>query len=123
MDNFGTKLLGLKITKKVIGQLFSKASFLIPQKKLIETACWIVFIHPKPTYPVHLVILPKRPIADWLTIPSDDPELFKDFVELTQGMIREFCLEETGYRLIMNGGKYQTFPHLHFHLVAGDLFK
>ena len=29
-----------------------------------------------------------------------------------------FILAESGYRLIVNGGKYQDFPYLHFHLVS-----
>jgi hypothetical protein len=27
-------------------------------------------------------------------------------------------LAEGGYRLIVNGGKYQDFPYLHFHLIS-----
>jgi histidine triad (HIT) family protein len=118
MDNFIQKL-----KKRFIGVVFFKASFLIPQKKLRETDNWVVYVHPRPSYPVHLVILPKQPISDWLAIPVHQGELFSELIILTQGMIREFCLEETGYRLITNGGKYQTFPHLHFHLVAGEAGK
>jgi diadenosine tetraphosphate (Ap4A) HIT family hydrolase len=28
-------------------------------------------------------------------------------------------LKEAGYRLIVNGGKYQDVAQLHFHLVSG----
>jgi len=30
--------------------------------------------------------------------------------------VDEFHLQ--AYRLIVNGGKYQDFPHLHFHLIS-----
>jgi diadenosine tetraphosphate (Ap4A) HIT family hydrolase len=30
--------------------------------------------------------------------------------------VEEFHLQ--AYRLIVNGGEYQDFPHLHFHLVS-----
>jgi diadenosine tetraphosphate (Ap4A) HIT family hydrolase len=29
-------------------------------------------------------------------------------------------LEQTGYRLIANGGAFQDVPHLHFHLIAEE---
>ncbi|MBA4375557.1 MAG: histidine triad nucleotide-binding protein [Anaerolinea sp.] len=80
----------------------------------------MAFAHPNPSYPIHILIIPKRRIANWLALPVDDPTLYSEYIVMTQGMIRDFCLEETGYRLITNGGKYQIFPHLHIHLVAGD---
>jgi diadenosine tetraphosphate (Ap4A) HIT family hydrolase len=33
-----------------------------------------------------------------------------------QSLVDEFQL--TAYRLIVNGGEYQDFPQLHFHLIA-----
>jgi diadenosine tetraphosphate (Ap4A) HIT family hydrolase len=44
----------------------------------------------------------------------------REFMDLTQSIIWEYNLIETGYRLILNGGSYRTFPHLHIHLVVGD---
>jgi diadenosine tetraphosphate (Ap4A) HIT family hydrolase len=41
-------------------------------------------------------------------------------MDISQVLIREFNLEQQGYRLIINGGKYQTFPHLHVHLISGS---
>jgi len=29
-----------------------------------------------------------------------------------------FCHPTPAYRLIVNGGEYQDFPYLHFHLVS-----
>lgn len=87
---------------------------------LRETDSWIAFCHPTPAYPVHIVILPKKPWKDWLAVTTEDPKAFTEFVSLTQTMIRDFELTPAGYRLIMNGGSNQTFPHLHFHLVAGE---
>jgi len=29
-------------------------------------------------------------------------------------------MEDQGCRLIVNGGKYQDFPVLHFHLISGE---
>jgi histidine triad (HIT) family protein len=110
------------IVKKVLAWMFSHAPQMIPIKKLRETPGWLAFCHPAPSYPVHIVIIPKKPWKDWLELDANDPVAIKEFVELTQMMIRDFELTPAGYRLIMNGGANQTFPHLHFHLVAGDPF-
>jgi hypothetical protein len=32
--------------------------------------------------------------------------------------VKEYNLEQCGYRLILNGGINQDFPILHFHLIA-----
>lgn len=39
-----------------------------------------------------------------------------DLVAAAQSLVEEYHL--TAYRLIVNGGEYQAFLHLHFHLVA-----
>jgi histidine triad (HIT) family protein len=109
-----------RFVKKVLAWMFSHASRMIPTKPLRETTNWMAFCHLSPAYPVHIVIVPKKPWKDWLDLEANDPEVMSEYVTLTQTMIREFELTQAGYRLIMNGGANQTFPHLHFHLVAGD---
>jgi diadenosine tetraphosphate (Ap4A) HIT family hydrolase len=37
-------------------------------------------------------------------------------VVATQSLVAEHQL--AGYRMIVNGGEYQEFPHLHFHLIS-----
>jgi diadenosine tetraphosphate (Ap4A) HIT family hydrolase len=48
----------------------------------------------------------------------EDQALLVDLVQMVNSLVEEFGLEETGYRLIVNGGKYQEVPQLHWHLVA-----
>ena len=116
------RFLQTKLARSLAGFLFSKANRFLPIKRLRENGNWLAFNHPRPSYPIHILIVPKRKIADWMSLPIEDAVLYADFVEISQGMIRDFCLEEAGYRLIVNGGPNQTFPHLHVHLVAGDVF-
>ena len=105
---------------KIIGFIFSQASFFVPGKRLCETRNWMAIRHPKPAYPVHILIIPKQAIADWLAFPVSEPELFSEFVDLSQRLIREEGLEKKAYRFIVNGGAYQSIPRLHVHLVSGD---
>ena len=97
---------------------FTKMSFAIPVKRLRETETLMAFHHPQPDYPVHILLVAKRPYADLLDVPSGDAGFLHDLLETSQDLVREFELEETGYRLITNGGAFQDIPHLHFHLIA-----
>lgn len=95
-------------------------SFAIPVKRLRETPSWMVFHHPQPAYPLHILIVPKRAYASLLAVPADDPTFWKEFMEIVQSLVLELGLDKTGYRLIANGGAYQTFPQAHFHLVSSE---
>lgn len=123
--NHGISKLFRKVANCKIGQnLFSwvlvHTPRLIPFVPLRESNCWVVYVHPSPAYPVHLVILPKQAVKNWMELTVEDGKLFGEFIQLTQSMIRDFELEPAGYRLILNGGPNQNFPHLHFHLIAGE---
>jgi len=119
MTGLKQKVLYSKPVSGLISFLFAHADKLVPVNRLRETANWLVFTHPNPTYQVHILIVPKRQITNWMQLPVDDPTLYVEFVALTQRMIKDFCLEDAGYRIIVNGGINQDFPHLPIHLMAG----
>ena len=104
--------------KFIIRILFTKMSFLIPAKRLRETDTLIAFHHPKPSYPVHILLMPKLDLPNFQAIDANDPAFMADLVKATQSLVEEFGLADKGYRLIVNGGEYQDFPHLHFHLIS-----
>ena len=95
-------------------------SFLIPVKRLRETDTLMAFHHPQPSYPLHILLVPKQPIASLLELQAQDSRFLSDLIETVQSLVREYGLGDTGYRLITNGGIYQELPHLHFHLVSGE---
>lgn len=105
---------------RLIGFVFSHAGFLMPGERLGETENWMAVRHPRPVYPVHILFIPRKAIQNWLSLPSDEPEMYTEFIRLSQRIIREEGLDEKGYRLIINGGVYQSIPQLHVHLVSGD---
>ena len=95
-------------------------AFALPVDRLRETSTLLAFYHPQPSYPVHVLLVPKRPIATLGELnPALDADFLADLYATAQSLVEEFQLTERGYRLIVNGGKYQDFPYLHFHLISG----
>ena len=94
-------------------------SFAIPVQRLRETARLMAFHHPRPSYPVHILLVPKKAIADLAALTAADADFMLDLFSTVQSLVVEFQLEKAGYRLITNGGPYQALPQLHFHLISG----
>jgi len=95
--------------------------FIIPSKHIRETDTLTAFFHPKPSYKFHIIILPKKPYRSIVNLGSENKELLSDLIEMVKDLINEYKLEDKGYRLITNGGKYQEIKYLHFHLVSDDI--
>jgi histidine triad (HIT) family protein len=95
-------------------------SFALPVERLTETSTLLAFHHPRPSYPFHILLVPKKPIATLSELDlATDADFLADVYTIAQNLVEQFQLAEDGYRLIVNGGKYQDFPYLHFHLISG----
>jgi histidine triad (HIT) family protein len=99
----------------LLAWVFAHMSFLIPARRLRETDTLLAFRHPRPAYPFHVVLLPKKSIRTFVDLDPADPFL-ADLVAAAQSLVEEFHL--SAYRLVVNGGENQGFPRLHFHLIA-----
>jgi histidine triad (HIT) family protein len=106
----------LQFLAPLIGWIFAHMSFLIPAKRLRETDTLIVFHHPKPAYAFHVLLVPKRPVVSLKELDPKDSAFLADLYSTAQSLVDEFDL--SAYRLIVNGGEYQEFPQLHFHLIS-----
>jgi histidine triad (HIT) family protein len=100
----------------LFGWIFAHMSFAIPIKRLRETETLLAFHHPKPSYPFHVLLLPKKAVVSLNEFDSTDTAFLTDLYSTVQNLVDEF--ELSAYRLIVNGGEYQDFPQLHFHLVS-----
>lgn len=100
--------------------MIAHLSFAIPGERVYETADLVAFHHPRPSYPVHLLILPKKEIPGLMDVGHEDQRVLGEVIEAVQILVRQFDLEQKGYRLVVNGGKYQAVPQLHFHLISGE---
>lgn len=112
-------LLRSPIVRLGIGWIFAHMSFALPVNRLRETETLIAFHHPRPSYLVDILLVPKKAIASLSALGSDDGDFLEDLFAITQSLVSELALNDAGYRLIVNGGSYQEVPQLHFHLVSG----
>jgi histidine triad (HIT) family protein len=104
--------------RKLVGWIFTHMSFSIPVERLRETETLLAFYHRKPSYPFHVLLVPKQPVSSLLDLDPHSTFL-AELVTVVKSLVTEFQL--SAYRLIVNGGEYQDFPHLHFHLVSDSL--
>jgi histidine triad (HIT) family protein len=100
----------------LIGWIFTHMSFVIPVKRLRETETLMAFYHPKPSYKFHVLLVPKKAVASLKDFDSKDSMFLSDLYSTVQSLVEEYQL--SAYRLIVNGGGYQDFPQLHFHLIS-----
>lgn len=90
-----------------------------------ESSEWISFNDTNPQAPVHIVLIPKRHVANLSELAPGDAPLVSSLMREAERITREKKLSSDGYRVVLNcnadGG--QTVPHLHFHILAGRPMK
>lgn len=104
----------------IMGWSFAHMSLIIPVDKLYETDHVVAFYHPKPSHSTHVLIVPKRAIENLLAIDDADARYVLEVISAAQHVVKLLKLEESGYRLVVNGGSYQDVKQVHFHLVSGN---
>lgn len=82
-----------------------------------ETDNILAFHHTFPAWDIHIVAIPKRHITRLSDV--DDPVLFSEMFQVLTDIVRGKGFADSNYKIIVNGGSYQSNQHLHFHLVSG----
>lgn len=84
----------------------------------------IVIKDRNPQAPVHLLVIPKKPLVSLADAQTNDQALLGHLM-LVAGKVAKQCGIENGFRLIANNGKAagQTVFHLHFHVLGGRPYK
>jgi histidine triad (HIT) family protein len=91
-----------------------------PDQVISETGALVCFHHPRPGYPVHVLLVPKEEIRDLMHLDPEASQLLRDVFATVRELVERLNLQEQRYRLVVNGGDYQEFPQLHFHLISGE---
>jgi histidine triad (HIT) family protein len=73
-----------------------------------------------PQAPVHVLVIPKKPLTRLGEADSADQALLGHLLLVAAKMARELELAE-GYRVVLNNGPHggESVPHLHVHVLGG----
>lgn len=102
--------------------LFEKISAReIPANIVYEDDLLLAFEDIKPAAPVHVLIVPKRPIPRVGEAVASDHQVLGHLLLKAAEVAAKLGLKETGYRLVINNGPNagETVPHLHCHILGG----
>ncbi|EKE84748.1 histidine triad nucleotide-binding protein [Idiomarina xiamenensis] len=93
----------------------------IPANIVYEDDIALAFEDINPQAPVHLLIIPKQPIATVNDIQAADCESVGHLYLVAAKIAQQQGFAEDGYRLVMNCNEHggQTVYHIHLHLLAG----
>ncbi|MDR2677072.1 MAG: histidine triad nucleotide-binding protein [Puniceicoccales bacterium] len=84
-----------------------------------DDLCFVIWdIAPKA--PVHLLIIPRKPLENLMAATEGDVSLLGHLLWIAHKMGEKYG--ENGYRVVINNGKSagQIVPHMHMHLLAGN---
>ena len=95
----------------------------IPASIVYEDDLCLAFRDVNPQAPVHILVIPKKPIAKMTDATPADKELL-GYLLLIAGKIAKEEGHGDAFRLVINNGAQsgQTVFHLHVHLLAGRNF-
>ena len=81
----------------------------------------IAFNDINPIAPVHVLIVPKKPIESINSIEKEDDHLIGEMFLVAKELAKKLKIKDSGYRIVFNtnddGG--QTVYHIHLHLIGG----
>ncbi len=97
------------------------ATGLSSTRKVYEDQEVLAFHDINPQAPVHILLIPKKHLTSLDETDPADQLLLGKLLLTARNIAREFKLDKTGYRLVLNTGRQggQTVFHLHFHLLGG----
>lgn len=88
----------------------------LPKEFTYEDELVMAFPDTQPQKPTHILVIPKKHIHDFTQL--DDQVLLDRIRQVIQNLIREFNLNHSGFKIMVNGGGLQHINHLHFHLLG-----
>lgn len=78
----------------------------------------------RPAAPVHILVIPRKPIPSLAHLTEEDQELAGRLLLVARKVAEQEGIAERGYRVVINVGPDggQTVPHLHLHVLGGRRF-
>jgi histidine triad (HIT) family protein len=93
----------------------------IPSQQVASTAGTYAFRDIEPTAPTHVLVVPRRHIADASAVTPDDGDVLAEMLATAQRVAASEGVDASGYRLVFNVGEdaANSVPHLHLHVIGG----
>lgn len=93
----------------------------IPAKIAHEDESCVAIHDIHPQAPVHVLVIPKKPLARLGAAATEDESLLGHLLLTAAAVARQLGLAEGGYRVVVNNGRDggETVPHLHVHVLGG----
>ncbi len=93
----------------------------IPADLVYEDDHCVAFRDINPQAPVHVLVVPRKPIVNVASADDDDTELLGQVLQAAKKVARQEGIADSGYRLVLNNGTHagQTVFHLHCHVLGG----
>lgn len=86
---------------------------------MLETEHVLAYYHTRPSYPVHIVAIPKKHISSLITLEESDNDLLLELLDVIKQVATKVTEEHGACRVITNLGDYQESKHLHWHIISG----
>jgi histidine triad (HIT) family protein len=93
----------------------------IPADIVYEDDEVLAFKEIHPLAPVHILIIPKKPIESIALMEDEDAPVVGKMFLIARNIARDLNISEKGYKLLIRVGKdgEQEIRHLHLHLIGG----
>lgn len=93
----------------------------IPADKVFEDERVLAFRDIQPQAPVHVLVIPKKPIVSLADAVQEDCDLMGHMLLVAAQVARSEGLETGGYRVVTNIGSDggQSVGHIHLHILGG----
>lgn len=93
----------------------------IPAKVVYEDDLCLAFHDVSPQSPVHVLVIPKKPISSLDAAEEEDVPLLGHLQWVIRKVARQLDIHESGYRVVTNFGADggQSVNHIHYHLLGG----
>ncbi len=99
----------------------------IPADIVYEDDRCLAFRDINPQAPVHVLLIPKKPIPRVGDAQAEDQALLGHLLLKVGELANELGLKDTekGFRIVVNHGKDggESVPHMHIHLLGGRALK
>lgn len=92
----------------------------IPAKLAHEDDLCIAIHDISPQAPVHVLVIPKKPISRIAEATTADQAVLGHLLLTAAALAKKLGVAESGFRIVINNGRDggETVPHLHVHLLG-----